>query len=54
MKITPNCLVTDVIKSHEKRIGTLELAALGFLIFKLASVGLRIFVEKMYNAAQDI
>lgn len=54
MKITPDIQVTDVIKSHEKRIGTLELAALGFLAWKLLRIGLKIVAEKLHNATQDI
>ena len=54
VKITPSVEVTEVIKSHEKRIGTLELVALGFLIWKIAKIGLRIIAEKLHNITQDI
>lgn len=54
MKITPDTQVTEVIKSHEKRIGILELAALGFLAWKFIKAGLRIIAEQLHNSAQDL
>lgn len=54
MKIEKDLQVTDIIGSHEKRIGTLELVLQGFLTALCLKGALKIILDKLHNRLQDI
>lgn len=54
MRIEKDVLVTKIIGSHEKRIGTLELVLQGLLMAFLMKATLKIILDKLYNRLQDI
>lgn len=54
MRIKPDTQVTDIFMNHEKRIGTLELALLTFLIAELFKQILHVLVDKINNAANNV
>lgn len=49
MKIENDTRATDILGSHEKRIGTLELVLQGFLTVLCLKGVLRIFLDKLHN-----
>ena len=49
MKIQKDMKVTDILGSHEKRIGTLELVLQGFLTILCLKGVLRILLDKLHN-----
>ncbi len=49
MKIQKDMKVTDILGSHEKRIGTLELVLQGFLTVLCLKGVLRIILDKLHN-----
>ena len=53
MKIQDDTKITYILDSHEKRIGTLELALQGFLLARCVKSILRIFHDKINNAPKD-
>ena len=53
MKISKDTIVTDIYRSHEKRIGTLELILRGSLLLLIARSILRIIAEKLYNLSEN-
>lgn len=54
MKIQKDMKVTDIIGSHEKRIGTLELVLQGFLTVLCLKGVLRILLDKLHNLLKNI
>ncbi len=49
MKIENDTRATDILGSHEKRIGTLELVLQGFLTVLCLKGVLRIILDKLHN-----
>lgn len=54
MKIENNTRATDILGSHEKRIGTLELVLQGFLTILCLKGVLRILLDKLHNLLKNI
>lgn len=53
MKINDNTPVVGMIDGHEKRIGTLELALRGFLLFLILRSMAKIISDKIHNLKYD-
>lgn len=54
MKIQDSTKIQEIIGSHEKRIGTLELVLQGFLISILVKRSIKIILDKIHNFSENV